>query len=59
MGFYDSFLALPGLDTSMWPLDENTQAFQTLSYGDKLRVSRYLTRGEAPDDHRWQRLQLS
>ena len=34
----------------MWPLDDKTQAFQALSYGDKLRVSRHLTRGEAPDN---------
>lgn len=36
----------------MWILNEETQAFQALSYGDKLRVGRCLTRGRAPSDPR-------
>jgi hypothetical protein len=36
----------------MWPSDDKTQAFQALSYREKLRVSRCLSRGEAPTDPR-------
>ena len=36
----------------MWILNEETQAFQALSYGNKLRVGRCLTRGQAPSDPR-------
>jgi hypothetical protein len=36
----------------MWILNEETQAFQALSYGDKLRVGRCLTWGQAPGDPR-------
>jgi hypothetical protein len=38
----------------MWPWDDEMQAFKALSYGDQLRVSRRLTRGEAPGIRGWQ-----
>jgi len=34
----------------MWDLDDEMQAFKALSYRDKLRVSRCLAKGRAPDD---------
>jgi C4-dicarboxylate transporter len=36
----------------MWPWDDQMQTFKALSYGDKLRVSRCLVRGVAPNDPR-------
>jgi hypothetical protein len=36
----------------MWPWGEQAEAFKALSYGDKWRVTRCLTRGEAPRDPR-------
>ena len=36
----------------MWPLDEQMPTFKALSYRDKLRVGRTVTRGEAPEDPR-------
>jgi hypothetical protein len=36
----------------VWSLDEQMQTFKALSYGDKLRVSRSVTRGEAPANPR-------
>lgn len=36
----------------MWPWDDEMQRFKALSHGDKLRVSRCVTRGEAPNDPR-------
>jgi hypothetical protein len=36
----------------MWPWDDQMQTFKALSYRDKLRVSRCLVRGRAPDDPR-------
>jgi hypothetical protein len=34
----------------MWTIDDQMQAFKALSWGDKLRVSRHLARGQAPAD---------
>jgi hypothetical protein len=34
----------------MWTMDEKTQTFKALPYREKLRVSRYLARGQAPED---------
>lgn len=36
----------------MWPSSKRTQIFSALSYGDKVRVTRCLARGKAPDDPR-------
>lgn len=36
----------------MWPLHEEMQTFQALSYGDMWRVRGFLARGEAPSDPR-------
>lgn len=34
----------------MWPVDDQMPTFKALSYWDKLRVGRRVTKGEAPDD---------
>lgn len=34
----------------MWEVDDEMQVFKALPYRDKVRVSRCLARGEAPDD---------
>jgi hypothetical protein len=34
----------------MWPEDDQMQAFRALAYGDKWRVRRTVSRGEAPQD---------
>lgn len=36
----------------MWPSSKRTQTFNALSYRDKVRVTRCLARGKAPDDPR-------
>lgn len=36
----------------MWPSSKKTQMFNALSYGDKVRVTRCLAQGKAPDDPR-------
>ena len=36
----------------MWSLSKKTPIFNALSYGDKVRVTRCLTRGKAPSDPR-------
>jgi hypothetical protein len=36
----------------MWPSGKKTQIFSALPYGDKVRVTRCLARGKAPDDPR-------
>jgi hypothetical protein len=36
----------------MWLLSKKTQIFNALSYGDKVRVTRCLVQGKAPDDPR-------
>jgi len=36
----------------MWRVEENMEAFKTLSFGEKWRVRGFLMRGSAPDDPR-------